>query len=38
MERLLDTYVYDHPIPNYELQAMDIPASEIFKRYKDKGS
>lgn len=35
MKRLLDTYVNEHPIPNYELQAMDIPASEIFKRHKD---
>ena len=34
-ERLLDTYVYDHPIPYYELQAMDISANEIFKRYKE---
>ena len=34
-ERLLETYVYDHPIPYYELQAMDMPASEIFKRYKE---
>ena len=34
-ERLLDTYVYDHPIPYHELQTMDISANEIFKRYKE---
>ena len=34
-EKLLETYVYDHPIEFYKLKVMDLPASEIYRRYKD---
>ncbi len=34
-EKLLETYVYDHPIEFYKLKVMDLPASEIYRRYKE---
>lgn len=34
-ERLLETYVYDHPIEFYKLKTMNYPASEIYRGYKE---
>lgn len=35
-ERLLETYVYNHPIEFYELKALNLPACEVYERYKER--